>query len=71
MLTWLAHSSLAIILFIMSLAAGGAIDPALGLALVLGANIGGAIAPYVALSGSSVPPAACRSAISSARAGSA
>jgi phosphate:Na+ symporter len=55
MLTWMTHSSLAIILFIMSLSAGGAIGPALALALVVGANIGGSIAPYVALSGSSVP----------------
>ncbi|HVY42763.1 MAG TPA: Na/Pi cotransporter family protein [Hyphomicrobiaceae bacterium] len=53
-MTWLAHSSLAIILFIMSLAASGAIGPALALALVVGTNIGGSIAPYVALSGSSV-----------------
>ncbi|MFM9849034.1 MAG: Na/Pi cotransporter family protein [Hyphomicrobiaceae bacterium] len=55
MLTWMTHSSLAIILFIMSLSAGGAISPVLALALVVGANIGGSIAPYVALSGSSVP----------------
>jgi phosphate:Na+ symporter len=55
MLTWMTHSSLAIILFIMSLSAGGAVSPALALALVVGANIGGSIAPYVALSGSSVP----------------
>jgi phosphate:Na+ symporter len=54
-LTWLAHSSIAVILFIMSLAASGAINPALSLALVIGANIGGAIAPYIALSGASVP----------------
>lgn len=54
-LTWLAHSSIAIILFIMSLAASGAISPTLGLALVIGANIGGSIAPYIALSGASVP----------------
>jgi phosphate:Na+ symporter len=53
-LTWLAHSSLAIILFIMSLAASGAINPTLALALVIGANIGGSVAPYIALSGSSV-----------------
>ncbi len=53
-LTWLAHSSLAIILFIMSLAAAGAIGSTLALSLVLGANIGGAITPLVALAGSSV-----------------
>ena len=53
-LTWLAHSSIAVILFIMSLAASGAINPTLGLALVIGANIGGSIAPYIALSGANV-----------------
>ncbi len=44
-LTWLAHSSLAIVLLVMSLAAGGLIDLAPALAMVLGANVGGAIAP--------------------------
>ncbi|MGH6814491.1 MAG: Na/Pi cotransporter family protein, partial [Hyphomicrobiaceae bacterium] len=53
-LTWLAHSSLAIVLFIMSLAAGGVIDSTLALSLVLGANIGGALAPFTALAGSPV-----------------
>jgi len=53
-LTWLAHSSLAVVLFILSLAAGGAIGPELALALVLGANLGGAIAPLTALTGSPV-----------------
>ncbi|MCL4768560.1 MAG: Na/Pi cotransporter family protein [Hyphomicrobiaceae bacterium] len=53
-LTWLAHSSLAVVLFVMSLAAGGVIGTPLALALVLGANLGGAIAPLTALSGSPV-----------------
>ncbi len=53
-LTWVAHSSLAVILFILSLAIGGAIAPTLALALVLGANIGGAIAPFTALTGAPV-----------------
>jgi phosphate:Na+ symporter len=57
LLTWLAHSSLAIILFIMSLAVGGVISVPLALALVLGANVGGAISPFTALTGS---PAAAR-----------
>ena len=57
-MTWLAHSSLAMVLFIMSLAGGGVIDGRLAVALVLGANLGGAIVPYVALSGSA--PAARR-----------
>jgi phosphate:Na+ symporter len=54
LVTWLAHSSLAIVLMVMALAAGGSITPMLSLALVLGANVGGAIAPFVALSGSPV-----------------
>ena len=53
-LTWMAHSSLATILFIMSLAATGAINAALALALVLGTNIGGAVTPLLALAGSPV-----------------
>ncbi len=54
LVTWLAHSSLAMVLLVMALAAGGSITPILALALVLGANIGGAVAPYIALSGSPV-----------------
>ena len=54
LLTWLAHSSLAIILFIMSLAATGAVSSPLALALVLGANVGAAIVPLVAMSASPV-----------------
>jgi phosphate:Na+ symporter len=54
LVTWLAHSSLAMVLFIMALAAGGTIHANLAIALVLGANIGGAIAPFIALSGSPV-----------------
>ena len=53
-MTWLAHSSLAMVLFVMSLAGGGVIDTRLAVALVLGANLGGAIVPFVALSGSAV-----------------
>ncbi len=55
LLTWICHSSLAVILFIMSLAATGAIDAPLALALVLGANLGGALTPLLALSGTPVP----------------
>jgi len=47
--TWLAHSSLAIVLLVMSLAASGTIETRLALALVLGANIGGSLAPLAAL----------------------
>ena len=53
-MTWLAHSSLAMVLFVMSLAGGGAIDAKLAVALILGANLGGAIVPFAALSGSAV-----------------
>ena len=53
-MTWLAHSSLAMVLFVMSLAGGGVIDGRLAVALVLGANLGGAIVPLTALSGSAV-----------------
>ena len=53
-LSWLAHSSLAMVLFVMSLASGGAIDSKLAVALILGANLGGAIVPFAALSGSAV-----------------
>jgi phosphate:Na+ symporter len=52
--TWFVHSSLSTILLIMSFAASGIIGPQLSLALVIGANIGGALAPYMAQSGSDV-----------------
>lgn len=55
MLTWLSHSSMAMVLFVMSLAAGGLIEGKLAIALVLGANIGGAIVAFTALWGSSAP----------------
>src|SRR3546814_14678929 len=47
MLTWAAHSSVAIVLLIMSLAGSGVPPIQLALALVLGANIGAAITPVV------------------------
>lgn len=46
--TWLAHSSLAIVLIAASLVGGGMVPAPVGLLLVLGANLGGAI-PVVAL----------------------
>jgi phosphate:Na+ symporter len=49
LLTWLAHSSLAIVLFVMSLAATGAVEPQLALVLVIGANVGASLAPLAAL----------------------
>ncbi len=57
-LTWLAHSSLSIVLFVKLLASTGVVPTQAGFALVLGANLGGAIAPFLDLSGS--PPAARR-----------
>jgi phosphate:Na+ symporter len=56
-ITWLAHSSLSMVLFVMTLAATGALPMPLTLALVLGANVGGAIAPVVTMTGS---PASAR-----------
>ena len=47
-LALLSSSSLAVVLLVMSLAAQGAIDPVLGLALVVGANVGGALLPLLA-----------------------
>ncbi len=44
-LTWASHSSVAIVLLIMSLAASGVFAAPLALALVLGANLGAAITP--------------------------
>jgi len=47
LITWMAHSSLAMVLLFMSLTAAGTISVSLGLAFVLGANMGGAIAALV------------------------
>jgi phosphate:Na+ symporter len=52
--TWLVHSSLSTVLLVMSFAGSGLIEPRLALALVIGANIGGALAPYMAQSGADV-----------------
>jgi phosphate:Na+ symporter len=46
-LTWAAHSSVATVLLIMSLAYSHFVTPAAALALVLGANLGSAINPVV------------------------
>lgn len=46
-ITWAAHSSVATILLIMSLAYSQFITPAAALALVLGANLGSAINPII------------------------
>jgi phosphate:Na+ symporter len=51
-LTWAAHSSVAVVLLIMSFAAKGVIPPHAAYALVLGANLGTAINPLLESSGS-------------------
>lgn len=45
--TWIAHSSLAIVLLIMSLVASGVLPLMMGLYMILGANVGGTIAPLL------------------------
>ncbi|HEX8665706.1 MAG TPA: Na/Pi cotransporter family protein [Beijerinckiaceae bacterium] len=45
LLTWLFHSSVAMVLLVISLAASAVLSPALGIALVLGANIGSGLIP--------------------------
>ncbi len=44
---WATHSSVAIVLLTMSLAAHGTVPPAAAFALVLGANIGSAVTPVI------------------------
>ena len=46
-LTWAAHSSVAVVLLIMSFAAKGVVPPHAAFALVLGANLGTAINPVL------------------------
>lgn len=61
LVTWLLHSSLAFVMLTLSLASSGLVGPELAVALVLGANAGGAAAPVLSLS--SAGPAARRVAI--------
>ena len=58
-LTWVAHSSVASVLLIMSLAYSEFVTPVAALALVLGANLGSAINPVLE-SGSAANPASRR-----------
>jgi phosphate:Na+ symporter len=58
-LTWAAHSSVAVVLLIMTFATQGVIPPHAAFALVLGANLGTAINPLIE-SGVSGDPAARR-----------
>ena len=46
-LTWILHSSLTSVLLFASLATSGVIDLQLGLLLVLGANLGGTLIPFI------------------------
>lgn len=46
-LTYAAHSSVAVMLLLVSLAAGNVVTPMASLALVLGANLGGALPPVL------------------------
>jgi phosphate:Na+ symporter len=46
-LTWLAHSSVTVVLLVMSLAYSNFVTPVAALALILGANLGSAINPLV------------------------
>ncbi len=54
-LTWIAHSSVTVVLLIMSLAYSGFITPVAALALTLGANLGSAVNPVIEGSNSSNP----------------
>lgn len=55
LLTWLAHSSIAVILAIAGLVGAGVIPAAMAVPFVLGANAGAAVAPFVATA-ASLPP---------------
>src|SRR6185295_20369367 len=54
-LTWVAHSSVTVVLLIMSLAYSSFITPVAALALTLGANLGSAINPVIEGTDSSNP----------------
>jgi phosphate:Na+ symporter len=57
LLTWLFHSSVAFVLFVMSLTGAGTIDLPLAVMLVLGANLGAGLVPLGLAAGA---PAAAR-----------
>ena len=46
-MTWAAHSSVAVVLLVISFAAKGVVPPEAAFALVLGANLGTAINPLI------------------------
>jgi len=47
-LTWLAHSSLAMVLLVMSLAVNAVVSVPMAITLVIGANLGGVLPPLIA-----------------------
>ncbi|MBI1384053.1 MAG: Na/Pi cotransporter family protein [Rhizobiales bacterium] len=51
LVAWLAHSSLSVVILLMSLTAAGLVSLPLAAALVIGANIGGSLAPVIAQMG--------------------
>ncbi|RDE08359.1 Na/Pi cotransporter family protein [Pelagibacterium lacus] len=53
-LAFLASSSLAVVLFVVLLGQAGIVSPELALVLVAGANLGGAVPPYLAVYGEGV-----------------
>ena len=56
LLAWAVHSSVAVVLLVMSLTTAGVVPPALGFALVLGANLGSGLIP-LALTWTAAPAA--------------
>jgi phosphate:Na+ symporter len=50
-LTWAAHSSVAVVLFVGSLCAAGVVTPEASLAMTLGANLGSALNPLIEAGG--------------------
>lgn len=50
-LTWAVHSSVAVVLIVMSLASQGVVPPNAAFALILGANLGSALAPALEAAG--------------------
>lgn len=55
LLAWAMHSSLAAVLTIATFAAGGMLAGTVAAALVIGANLGGAVVPFVLLSSAARP----------------
>src|SRR3546814_4167230 len=60
-LTWLSHSSLAVVLLVVALASSGVVGGTLALALVAGVNLGAALPAVLATSAS--PPCERRVAV--------